>query len=296
MKGKIAAAMQLNYPGIPDSVSDWKGQNIIYFQSDLQFKLKENISEKWFYTHMKSSNSSLPRIDILNFLSRYAGYLNWDDFKLKNGGLSQGSSDTSQRMFFIIPLLTVFLLTGFYLLTKSYYSRDYTFCFFNKDTKEPITNSFIEINILKANESPISYLCDSTGCFSIRTTKRIVKFTVQAPYFKPDTITRTLSTFNPHENINLKVDDYAVMIHYFSTSNVKDWMQRRENLNQMISDSAKIFQVMGNTVGMEIYNKWEFINKLTMPTSSLRDIEIIDSKYEGEQISRLRFIQNDEEE
>lgn len=288
--------MQQSYPGISDLISDWKGQNIIDFQTDLQFKLRETISEKWFYNHMKSSGSKLPRIDILNFLSRYTGYQNWDDFKLKNGGTANVLFSRSNRLFFIILFLIALLLSGFYLVSKSYYKQDYTFRFFNKDTKEPITNSVIEISLLKENESPVNYRCDSSGRFTLNTTKRMIKFTVSAPYFKPDTIVRTLSAFNPQENINLEVDDYAVMIHYFSTSNVNDWLKRRENLDRMISDSAKIFQVMGGTVGMEIYNKWEFINKLTMPANSLRDIEIIDSKYKDGQITRLRFIQNEEEE
>jgi hypothetical protein len=85
------------------------------------------------------------------------------------------------------------------------------------------------------------------------------------------------------------------MIHYFSNGNVKDWEKRKEDLDQIFSDSVKIFQVLNNsgTVGMEIYNKWEFINKLTLPANSLRDIEIMDKKYEGERICRLRFKQNE---
>jgi hypothetical protein len=86
------------------------------------------------------------------------------------------------------------------------------------------------------------------------------------------------------------------MIQYFSTSNVKDWLKRRENLSEMISDSAKIFQVLNKTIGMEIYNKWEFINKLTLPTTGLRNIEIIDSKYEDGKITHLRFTQNEQDE
>lgn len=61
----------------------------------------------------------------------------------------------------------------------------------------------------------------------------------------------------------------------------------------MFSDSARIFQVMEGTIGMEMYNKWEFIIKLNLPTSSLRDIEILDTKYGNEKITHLRFKQNE---
>ena len=43
---------------------------------------------------------------------------------------------------------------------------------------------------------------------------------------------------------------------------------------------------------MEIYNKNEFINKLTIPSGSLKDIEVIDTQYTDGKITYLRFRQN----
>ena len=294
LKVKVAETMQLSHPEIPDSVEDWKGQNIIDFQEELRFKLNAHISEKWFYTHMKKSNSKLPRIDILNILSEYAGYKNWDDFKLKNKDASlKIQTDKSNRVLYLVPLFTLLILLLIYLISNSLYRQEYNFCFYDSDTKEPIKNNLIEISILSDDESPLNYLCNNEGCFEIKTSERIITFIVETPYYHNDTIVRTLNKFNRTENIKLKLDDYAVMIHYFSNSNVKDWLKRREDLDQMFSDSVKIFQVLGGTIGMEMYNKWDFINKLTLPASSLRDIEIIDAKYNGEKITRLRFKQNE---
>ena len=296
LKEQIVKVMQQSYPGIPDSISNWKGQNIIDFQEDLRFKQNENISEKWFYTHMKSSNSKLPRIDILNFLSKYVGYKNWEEFKLKNGNATiKIPPDNSNRVFYLVPLIMLVAVAVFYLIFKSMYTQEYTFCFYDNDTKEPIVNNIIEIGVLSDNESPVNYLCNKDGCFNIKTSRRILKFVVETPCYHPDTIVRTLNKFNRTENVKLKIDDYAIMIQYFSNSNVKDWIKRRENLNEMFSDSAKIFQVLEGTIGMEIYNKWEFINKLTLPASSLRDIEILDTKYGDEKITHLRFKQNGQE-
>lgn len=293
LKGAIIATMQKSYPGIPNSISNWKGQNIIDFQDDLRFKQNEYISEKWFYTHMKLGNSKLPRIDILNFLSKYVGYQSWEEFKLKNSNVNVDiPPDKSNRVFYLLPLIMLVALTLFYLIFKSLYTQEYTFCFYDDDTKEPIVNSIIEVSVLSKDESPVNYLCNKEGCFIIKTNKRILKFVVETPYYQTDTILRTLNKFNRKENVKLKIDDYAVMIQYFSNSNVGDWLKRKEDLNQVFSDSAKIFQVLEGTIGMEIYNKWEFINKLTFPASSLRDIEIIDAQYKGEKITRLRFKQN----
>lgn len=75
--------LQENMPSEP-SISKWKGIDIIYFQEDLRRKAKGNISEKSFYTYFKSQNiNKLPRIDMLNILSIYAGYDSWHAFKKK---------------------------------------------------------------------------------------------------------------------------------------------------------------------------------------------------------------------
>jgi len=62
----------------------------------------------------------------------------------------------------------------------------------------------------------------------------------------------------------------------------------------MISSNAQIIQInKGSEIAMEIYNKAEFIDKLTMPTSSLKNIEIIETKFEEGQIIKMRFIQKE---
>lgn len=294
LKGEIVAIMQKTYPGIPDSISDWKGQNITDFQTELQKKQNQYISEKWFYTHMKSESSKLPRIDILNFLSQYVGYHDWEDFKHIRSDQKHKSvkKDNSNSYFYLVPLLVVVILTVFYFVYKSFYSQEYTFCFYDSISKQPISNNIIEVTVLEKNESNKNYLCDTGGCFTIKTKKRKIRFVVETPYYHRDTILRRLNSFNRTENVKLQIDDYAIMIHYFSNSNVKDWLKRKEDLNIIFADNAKIFQVYEGTVGMEIYNKWEFINKLTLPASGLRDIEILDTEYAGEKIKHLRFKQN----
>ena len=83
-----------------DDISKWKGIDIIYFQEDLRKKAKGNISEKSFYTYFKSSPvTKLPRIDMLNLLSIYAGYESWYEFKkqhLFSGELLQDNEELSE--------------------------------------------------------------------------------------------------------------------------------------------------------------------------------------------------------
>lgn len=101
LKKDVQAQYLKEYTPSYDEISKWKGIDIIYFQEDLRKKAKGNISEKSFYTYFKSSPvSKLPRIDMLNLLSIYAGYDSWYDFKKKHlfaGELLSDEKDLSDE-------------------------------------------------------------------------------------------------------------------------------------------------------------------------------------------------------
>ena len=63
---------------------EWSGSDIQTFQIDLEEKCKSTVSEKWVYLHFKNPSEKLPRVDVLNLLSQYCGFKNWDDFKRQN--------------------------------------------------------------------------------------------------------------------------------------------------------------------------------------------------------------------
>ena len=94
-----------------------------------------------------------------------------------------------------------------------------------------------------------------------------------------------------NEQINLNADYYALMISYFSQSDVKSWEKRREQLASILSDDVIIYQLPEKNIsnGIALYNKREFIDKITMPSSGLRKIEILDCRYLDGKISVLRF-------
>ena len=299
--------MQQSFPGINPSISEWKGQDIVNFQEELLQKVNAHVSEKWFYTHMKAGSDKLPRIDVLNLLSKYAGYADWNDFIFKNGGKQTEKVIVSgNRYFLIIPVLAIVILGCFMLINKLLSTREYTFCFYDEDTREPIisvnnnnsNSGLIEVKIILEDESPVSYFCGTDGCFTMKTDRSVIKMVVNSPYYRHDTITRVLKKFNQQESIGLKADDYALMLRYFSEMNVEDWQKRREKMDRMFMDDALIYQVMNDQrrTGMELYTKWEFIDKMTMPVQSLQHIEILNTKYIGDKIAILRFRISDKNE
>jgi hypothetical protein len=296
LRKEIASAMKKSFPGINPDVSEWKGQEITDFQEDLLIRVNGRISEKWFYTHMKSSNESLPRIDVLNMLSQYAGYKNWDDFRYKNTEsihLSETIRKTN-KIFITIPLIilgVMIILLGLYKIINT---QNYLFTFVDADTGEVIRNIKIKVELILKEETPVTYFSDSTGNIMLRTDQSEIKLAVSAPCYFNDTIVRIVKKFNRHEQVSLKSDPYSLMIQYFSQTNIKAWENRRAQLDKMISENAMICRLtdQNSRPGMELYNKWEFIDKLTMPASSLRYIEIVNSRYENNQIVILRFKNN----
>ncbi len=293
LKREVTGTLMQANPGMNPDIADWKGKDIIYFQEDLRIRVNGQLSEKWFYTHMKSSDSSLPRIDVLNMLSQYAGYSNWNDFRFRNQDLSASGRILKKTNNSLLRMLVIFItvMILIFILIKIINTQNYRFTFIDADTGDPVLNSNIRAELLLDNESPVSYKSDAEGSIVIRTSQSKIKMIIRAPYYIQDTVTRFLKKFKHEEQISLNADSYALMIHYFSQTDVKAWQRRREQLDKMISEDAMIYQIpdQNGIPGMELYNKQEFIDKLTMPSSSLRQIDILDCRYLEGQIALLRF-------
>jgi len=292
LKKEVAATLLKSCPGMNPEISDWKGQDITDFQEDLRIKVNGQLSEKWFYTHMKAQNSSLPRIDVLNMLCKYAGYRNWDDFRYEKTGQTYHTEKQklTGKLYFMFPIMMLCTLIIVFII-KIINLQNYQFAFFDADTGEIIASDNIRVDLLLENESAISYKSDNDGRVMIRTKQNRITMTVKAPYYITDTITRVVKKFRGVERVRLNVDSYALMINYFSQTDVDAWQRRRDQLDRMISDGAMIYQIPGKNgaAGMELYNKQEFIDKLTMPSSSLRQIDVLDCRYKKGQIAILRF-------
>ena len=84
LKNKVSERVRENHIVSSNRIEDWKGKDIEKLNIDLAERVKGNISEKCFYTHLKVENEKLPRIDMLDMLSEYVGFDNWLDFREKN--------------------------------------------------------------------------------------------------------------------------------------------------------------------------------------------------------------------
>ena len=271
--------------GISSPIEDWKGEEIVAFQEDLFNKVKGKVSEKWFYTYIKNTPEKLPRIDVLNLLSNYVGSTNWNTFKANNGATNIGIRNKR-----IVSKIWVLALVPVLVIIYNFTTKNtFEFCFIDAIKNENITSIPLDIIVLQDKESPMYYKTDSLGCFSFKTKKDVIRFVIQSPYHKTDTIVRTINS-NNNQIVKVKPDDYALMLHYYVNGNISDWEKHIKKLNALIDKDVKIYRFFENSMDIELYSKDEFIRMLTIPTKSLKRIEILDKTISNGKIITLKFM------
>lgn len=307
LKTKLQITLQASYPHFKRDIHEWKAQEITALQDALHQKVKGYISEKWFYTHLKpTQNEKLPRIDMLDMLSQYIGYTGWQDFVFQQNlspnpliadidnipPIKKSTKPFLPRFNIYMGLALIFLLgVGLWAMNqKNIFQAE--FCFQDADTEKPITQD-IDIWILKQGESPQLQKIDKKGCAKLKASIKTLTFVVKSPYYKTDTITRTLTQGQASELIKLKRDDYALLIQLIAKHGTteKEKEQRRKQLDKMFDHEAQIFQIDEEGLGIELYSKEEFTTKLALPISSLKNIQIIETQYQKGKIILLRFLQ-----
>lgn len=366
LKKEVQAQYLEEYTPSHDDISKWKGIDIIYFQEDLRKKAKGNISEKSFYTYFKNSPvTKLPRIDMLNLLSMYAGYDSWYEFKKQHlfaGELLQQDEEPSEeeikelehfteiapdlpktdqnpektaqkepeisnlqksdtenqtvntrtrvstahgdtavsepKNFFrknawIMLTAVLVMISGVLGFKDELFSKNYTFCFTDADRGVNVINT-LEIKVIKENESPMLYKIKPGECFEYSTKDKILKMQISAPFYETLDVSRNLETAPDKEMIELKPDDYKMAVNYFSVKdangNPELLKQKRRQLENLISDRAIIYQVYDNaTYGIETLDKQKYITLVTTPTTSLKNLSVIEMKKDKGKIVSIKF-------
>jgi hypothetical protein len=282
---QVVTTTFLKEHAVSSKIEDWKGEDIVLFQEDLFAKVKAKVSEKWFYTYFKNEAENLPRVDMLNLLSEYVGFSNWNMFKTAHKTKIKVATKTKNPIYWLLIILPILSFIIFWMTKKN----EFHFCFVDDIKNEAITKIPLDVKIIQKQESPIYLKTDSLGCFSYKTKENLIKFVVQSPYHKTDTIVRSIDS-NTNKTVKLTTDDYALMLHYYTNGNVKDWKKHKQQLSNIIADNALIYQLYQNNINVELYTKDDFIRLLTIPTSSLKKINILDKTLEHGKIVKLKFM------
>lgn len=288
LKSEISQKMNEKFAMSSLDITQWKGQDIVFFQEELELTVKGRISSKWFYTHIKSSGDSLPRIDVLNMLCAYVGYQNWSDF----AGQEEPLVPLTKQKYFWLKLIV--LAIPFFIIMSVMVFGDrnpakYTITVIDFDTNKPPVDP-IQIHWIQEGESAKVLTSDSAGNIQVLVNNNTNQFILKSAYYKPDTLTRWIKQ-EGGEIFKIKTDDYALMVDYFSNSKVEDWKRRRQILNDIFDDGARIVEVIGDNIGIEYYSKEEFVNKLTLPLSSLKSLQVLSTERKNGKIIKMRVKQ-----
>jgi hypothetical protein len=272
--------------GIRKPVKEWSLNDIRDFQADVESVCKSTVSEKWFYLHFKNDSQKLPRIDVLNLLSQYCGFKNWDEFSfVAKEEKAQMPVRTKTKKPIWLAVVAIFILLMLAVVWKSRHHTN-TIIFKDAYTHEQIHMNQLTIKLknqklrYNAQKQSITYKTDTLFA--------------DGAYYKQKAVYID-GTAEDTLQIDLLPDDYALMLNFFSRTSSDDWQKRREQLMEAIHPEAKIFQNHPQYDGIELLNREEFIDRLILPLNSLKNLDIQHIAYKDEKIYRLRFIQKEDE-
>ncbi|MGK6342147.1 hypothetical protein ACMGDK_07905 [Chryseobacterium sp. DT-3] len=190
-------------------------------------------------------------------------------------------------------------ITGILGFKDQIFSKTYKYCFTDKDRGVSVINT-LEIRVIKENESPLLYKLKPGECFYYSTKDKNIKMQISAPFYEYLEVNRNLENAPDEEMIELKPDDYKMAAYYFSIKDVKGGnpeeqvaliKQKRNQLENLISNNAVIYQVYDNkTYGIERLDKQKYITLVTTPTTSLKNLNVIEMKKDSKgKIVSIKF-------
>ena len=284
LKKEVAATFLRENTALSPDISQWKGEDIVRFQEDLLHKVKGRVSEKWFYNYFRNDIQKLPRIDMLNLLSQYAGYQNWADFKQQYQKRKKIPVRLNKK--YAVAVLVLILLAVWAFSSIGNESRKIRFCFTDENGQNI---EKLKVTWLIPGESDKN-LALQQNCVIFKSKLNEIRLKIESPYYKDVILTRSLQTHDYNEQIVLQTDLVALLLQHFSVSETKNWEKRRRQLENLIADNAMIYrQWLGVNQGIELYDKGDFIAQMCVPNGMIRNIKILEIGYKNKKINKLRF-------
>ncbi|PQA96297.1 hypothetical protein SAMN05421796_101553 [Chryseobacterium piscicola] len=210
-----------------------------------------------------------------------------------------------QRAVWIAVCSVFVVLLGLFGFKDEIFKPTYQYCFKDADRNLDV-QSIIEIKVIKENESPLFFRIKPGECFRYETKDKNLKMQITSTMYENLEINRNLENASEEEIIALKPDDYKMAVYYFSTKDTNGgtpeqqlnlMKQKRKQLENYISNSAVITQVYDSDIyGLEYLDKDDYITLVTTPTTSLKNLNVIEMKKDNSgKIISIKFkISNNE--
>lgn len=293
LKQKVLLKYQEQHPFFQGTWKTFSSQDIQNLIGLIEEKCKQTISEKWIYTHLKpETNNKIPRKDMLNILSEFVGFSGWDEFTFEEKivhAIEVTQSEKSKISKKWLLLLFIPLALAVVFLSKKEDSKPKIIQLNNEYTNEKVNAE--EVKVFEVKDSTKQELEIKEGKVQVSNNgNEKSKLVIESPFYLPKTIVINPNgtTKEPPKRIDLKPDDYAMMLKAFMLSDIKDWQTRKEQLNKILSDNLEVIVMLKDDLGAEYFNKSEFSQKLIVPTASLKKMKIVEIKNDAN--DKIQFI------
>lgn len=293
LKQKVLLKYQEQYTFFQGNWKTFSSLDIQNLIGLIEEKCKQSISEKWIYTHLKpETNNKIPRKDMLNILSEFVGFSGWDEFTFEEKSIqiiekTQLKNSKISKKWLLLLFIPLALVIVFF--SKKEESKPKTIQLNNEYTNEKVNAQ--EVKVFEVKDSVKQELEIKEGKVQVSNNSNgKSKLVIQSPFYKSKTIVLNSNgiTNEPPKQIDLKPDDYAMMLKAFMLSDIKDWQTRKEQLNKILSDNLEVIVMLKDDLGAEYFNKTEFSQKLIVPTASLKKMKIVEIKSDAN--DKIQFI------
>lgn len=286
LKEKVLERYKESNPYFNGNWKNFSSQDILQLIDEIQIQTKSTVSEKWIYTHLKpETNVKLPRKDMLDILSSYANEKSWDAYKFNaiNTHVTLPQSDKQKSKWKLSYLLysVLFLLFIGILYFKIKKPNQTSIVLKNSFTNDSVSKQEVKAYIIEDSiEKPVDLEKEEI------TNEKPIKVLIKSPFYQSKKI-----VIEPNLAVNtieLKPNDYAMVLKAFLKSDIKDWQIRKQQLKKILSDNLEVIVMLPNNLGAEYLNKEEFAQKLIIPSPSLKKMSIIE--VENDENDRIKFI------
>lgn len=294
LKKEVLLVYKERYPYYTGTWKSFSAQDILNLIAFIESSVKQTVSEKWIYTHLKpETNDKLPRKDMLDILSQLVGFSGWDEYVFKHkkevvlpNNISKNKKN--KTLIWSISLVGTLLISSIIIYLKFYEnSNSHSIEVKDSFSKSKINNDDFKAVIIKdSSEIPVEII-DSKLQINTEDSAKVV---IKSPFYEDQVI--VVRKEQRHQDIVLKPDDFAMMLKAFMKSDIKDWQTRKKQLNKILAEDLEVIVMLKNDLGAEYFNKQEFSEKLIIPSQSLQKMKIIDiQNNHKQQINFIRIIQ-----
>lgn len=205
-----------------------------------------------------------------------------------NASLSERKLPFYRKYLWLGISIFLFALVLILVFYDNLFYKKYTYTFIDAD-RNSLIKGRLDVKIIRENESPILFEVEPNSPFIYNTKSKKLTMIISSPFYRTEEIKRDLTNAPETENIELKPNEYAVQLYYYSKS-IKDFKKKTQQLNKLISDNALIYQVVDSDIyGIETLDKQKYISMVTLPTTSLENLEVIDTQMKNGKIVMIKF-------